>query len=146
MSPGGLSGISFAAARSVTLIATSAFSSTIFELPVTVAVYVPRLVPASVLMVSFEVTGRVPVIAAGCVVEQVGASTAPAGFAVTEHFSVTLPVKPPFGVTVMVAVALFPGAGMLIGVVLSVNVGWVTVILTVVFSTTLPRLPVNVAV
>ena len=59
---------------------------------------------AVVLTVSVAVTAPVPEIAVGAVAEQVGASTASAGLAVTAQVSVTVPVNPPVGVTVMVEV------------------------------------------
>jgi hypothetical protein len=105
---------------------------------------------AVVLMVSFAVTAAVPEVAAGALIEQVGASTEPDGPAVTAQVSATLPVKPPLGVTVMVEVPLAPGDAMLIGVPLSVKVvgriGATTVIATLLDSAKLPELPVTVAV
>jgi hypothetical protein len=56
---------------------------------------------AVVLTVSVAVTAPVPEIAVGAVAEQVGGSTADAGLAVTAQVSAKVPVKPPFGVTVM---------------------------------------------
>jgi hypothetical protein len=105
---------------------------------------------AVVLIVTVEVTGLLPEIAAGCVAEQVGGSTAPVGLEVTAHASDTLPVNPPVGVTVMVEVAFVPGDPIITGVLLSVKLGGVvgtfTVNATVVVCTVLPAVPVTVAV
>jgi hypothetical protein len=92
------------------------------ETPVTVTVYDPGVVAACVFTVSVAVTGEVPAMAACAATEQVGASTAPEG-PVTAHESVTVPVKPPLGVTVIVEVPLAPGEAMLTGVLVSEKLG-----------------------
>jgi len=77
---------------------------------------------AVVLTVSVAVTADVPAIDTGAAIEQPGASTAPAG-PVTAHESVTVPAKPPLGVTVIVEVPLAPGEAMLTGVLVSEKLG-----------------------
>jgi len=64
------------------------------------------LVAAVVLMVRVAVPAVVPVILTGLVVPKlkVGGSWPPVGLEVTAAVSVTLPVKPPLGVTVTVDV------------------------------------------
>jgi hypothetical protein len=62
------------------------------------------------LTVSVEVTAAVPVIEAGWLTEQVGASTVPAGPAPIVHPTATPPVNPPLGVIVTVDVVEAPGA------------------------------------
>ena len=64
------------------------------------------LVAAVVLMVRVAVSAVAPVILTGLVVPKlkVGGSLPPVGPDVTEAVSVTLPVKPPLGVTVTVEV------------------------------------------
>jgi hypothetical protein len=103
-----------------------------------------------VLIVSVDVTDSVPEMAGGAVAEQVGASTAPDGPAVTAQVSATLPVNPPLGVNVMVEVPLLLGDKMLTGGPLSVkveaNVVPVTLSGTLIDSATPPELPVTVAV
>jgi hypothetical protein len=88
------------------------------ETPVNVTVYDPGLVVACVLMATVAATADVLVIDTGAATEQLGPSTAPAG-PVTAHESVTVPVKPPLGVTVIVEVPLAPGEAMLTGVLVS---------------------------
>lgn len=88
----------------LTAIAMLVVLTTLPELPVTVAVYDPGLVPACVLMVSVDDTGAAPEIDAGWVAKQTGAWIAPDGVEVTAHVSATLPVKPPLGVIVIVEV------------------------------------------
>ncbi len=78
-------------------------------------------------MVSMEVTGCVPEIAAGWLTMQVGALVAPAGPFETAHVSATLPVNPPLGVMVRFDVAEAPGANGLIALPLSANEGIVRV-------------------
>jgi hypothetical protein len=92
------------------------------EVPVTVTVYAPGVVAACVFTVSVAVAGEVPVMASCDATEQVGASTAPEG-PVTAHESVTVPVKPSLGVTVIVEVPLAPGEAMLTGVLVSAKLG-----------------------
>jgi hypothetical protein len=77
---------------------------------------------AVVLTVSVAVTAAVPVIAAGWVTEQTGGSTEPAE-PVTVHERVTLPVKPPLGVTVIVEVPVAPGEAMVTVVLVRVRFG-----------------------
>ncbi len=62
-----------------TVIATVAVWVRLADFPVTVTVYDPAVVAASVLTVSTAVTELVPEIAAGCAAEQVGGLDAPAG-------------------------------------------------------------------
>ena len=62
------------------------------------------------MTVSVEVTAAVPVIEAGWLAEQVGASTVPAGPAPIAHPTATPPVNPPLGVMVTVDVVEAPGA------------------------------------
>jgi hypothetical protein len=78
---------------------------------------------AVVLMVSVAVTAAGPVIAGGTVTEHVGASAPPVGPPVTAQLRVTLPVKPPRGVIVMVDVPFGPGDAMVTAVLLSVKLG-----------------------
>jgi hypothetical protein len=59
-------------------------------------------------MVTVDVTALEPVMDPGWLAEHVGTSTAPAGLDVTEHASVTLPVKPLAGVTVTVEIVAPP--------------------------------------
>jgi len=59
-------------------------------------------------MVRAAVTGWLPVIAAGCAATQVGGLLAPEGAPVIAQLSVTLPAKPPLGVTVIVELPLDP--------------------------------------
>jgi hypothetical protein len=73
---------------------------------------------AVVLTVSVAVTGAPPMIAGGAVTEQVGLSAAPMGPPETAQLRVTLPVKPPAGVIVMVDVPL-GAADAMVGAVLS---------------------------
>ena len=91
------------------------------------------------------VTTCVLEIAAGCVTVQVGGSTAAAGLLVRAQASVTVPVKPPLGVTVIVEVAFAPADVMLIGVALSekaeVTVVPPTVSATFVVSVRVPEVP-----
>jgi hypothetical protein len=69
---------------------------------------------------------------------------------VTAQESVTLPVKPPLGVTVMVEVPLAPADAMFVGVPLSEKAGVTgalgTVIAMVVVAVRLPEVPVTVIV
>jgi hypothetical protein len=87
------------------------------------AVYGVAVDAAMVLIVSVAVTAAVPEIAAGAVVEQVGALTAPAGRPLTTQVSSTVPVKPPAGVIVIIDVPLAPGDAMLTAVLLSAKLG-----------------------
>jgi hypothetical protein len=70
------------------------------------------LVAAVVETVRVAVAGFVPVMLTGLVEPKlkVGGYWAPAGLEVMAGASVTLPVKPPRGVTVMVVVEVAPGA------------------------------------
>jgi hypothetical protein len=76
-----------------------------------------------VLTVKVDVTAVPPVIADGCVAEQVGGSTAPAGLEVTEQAMTTVPVNPPPGVMVRVEVVALPGATAAGVVAVSARVG-----------------------
>ena len=62
------------------------------------------------MTVSTDVTAADPVIEAGWLTEQVGASTPPAGPAPIAHATATPPVNPPLGVMVSVDVVEAPGA------------------------------------
>ena len=75
------------------------------------------------LMVSVEVTGCVPEIAAGWLTVQVGEPVAPAGPFATAQVSATVPVNPPLGVMVRFDVAEPPGAKGLMGLPLIANEG-----------------------
>lgn len=97
-------------AGAVTVAATVVVAERLPDVPVTVAVYEPGVVAASVLMVSVAETGPVPVIAEGCVVVQVGRLATPAELAMMAQVSATLPVNPLAGVKVMVEVPLAPAA------------------------------------
>jgi hypothetical protein len=77
---------------------------------------------AVVLTVSVAVIADVLVIDTGAATEQLGASTAPAGPA-TAHESITVPKKPPLGVTVIVELPLAPGEAMLTRVLVSEKLG-----------------------
>jgi len=94
---------------------------------------------AVVLTVRVAVTADVLLIDTGAVTEQLGASTATAG-PVTAHESVTVPLKPPLGVTVIVEVPLAPGEAMLTGVLASAKPGGgaVTVTPTMVLTMAAP--------
>jgi hypothetical protein len=92
-------------AGATTVISTFVASVRAPDVPVTVAVYDPKLVPPEVLIVTVSVTGVAPATDAACAAEQVGRVVAPAGPEVTVHASATVPVKPLFGVTIIVAVA-----------------------------------------
>jgi hypothetical protein len=93
-----------------------------------------------VTTLSGTVTAAAPVTVA--VAEaQVGADTAPAGAAVTEQFSVTAPVNPPEGVTLIVEFAVAPGLATVTAVPATVNDGTnavFTVTCAVVVAVTLP--------
>jgi hypothetical protein len=73
------------------------------------------------LTVSVEVTAAVPVIEAGWLAEQAGASTAPVGPAPMAHATATLPVNPPLGVIVTVDVVEAPGATAVAGEAVNEN-------------------------
>jgi hypothetical protein len=132
----------------MTVTATVAVCLILADVPVTVTVYDPAVVAASVLTVSAPVTEVLPEIAAGCVAEQVGRLDAPAG-PVTEQVSTTVPRKPPAGVTVIVDVPFVP-AVTLMGAPLSVKFGMTAGLSTntgtVVVSIRLPEVPVTVTV
>jgi hypothetical protein len=76
-------------------------------------------VAAVVEMVRVAVAAIVPVMLTGLVAPKlnVGKSCAPLGEDVTEAVSVTLPVKPPAGVTMMVEVFPVVAPGKTVGVV-----------------------------
>jgi hypothetical protein len=90
----------------LTVTATLVVVEVLPEVPVTVTVYAPGLVAASVLMVSVSFPAAAPVIVAGEAMEQVGVPVALLG--VTAHDRATLPVKLPLGVIEMVDVADAP--------------------------------------
>jgi hypothetical protein len=80
-----------------------------------------------------------------------GRSVAPAGLDVTDAVSVTLPVKPPLGVILIVEVPLWPGLAMVMlppVVFVRANVplfaGAVTVTLTTAVAVVVPEVPVTV--
>lgn len=73
-----------------------------------------------VLIVSVAVTEEGVLVIGGVETEQVGRSAAPIG-PETVHESITLLLKPPLGVMVIVEVPLAPGDAMLTGVLLSVK-------------------------
>jgi hypothetical protein len=102
------------------------------------------------LTVSVDVTVPVPVIAPGCVAEQVGRSVAPGGLDVTAQAMATVPVNPPLGVTEMAEVPLPPADAMLMAEPLSAKFGITgavfTVSATVVVVDKVPDVPVTVAV
>jgi hypothetical protein len=103
-----------------------------------------------VLTVSKEVTAFDPEMAAGWATEQVGGSIAPEGLLVTAQARVTLPAKPPPGVTVMVEVPFAPADAMLTAVPvnakLGVGGGPLMVIGTLVVCVRVPEMPVTLAV
>jgi hypothetical protein len=78
---------------------------------------------AVVLTVSVAVTAAVPTIAGGVVTEHVGASAPPAGPPVMAQLRVTLPVKLPLGVIVIVDVPFVSGDSMVTAVLFSVKPG-----------------------
>ena len=75
------------------------------------------------MMVSVEVTGCVPEIAAGWLTVQVGDAIAPVGPFATAQVSATVPVKPPLGVMVRFEVAEPPAANGVMALPLSANEG-----------------------
>jgi hypothetical protein len=94
-----------------------------------------------------EVTAPAPETTAGWAAVHVGGSIAPAGLEVRAQVNVTVPVKPPLGVTVMVEVALPPAAAIVAAVPLNVYTeGRFTVTGTVAVWETPPALPVTVTV
>ena len=94
-----------------------------------------------------EVTAPAPETTAGWAAVHVGGSIAPVGLEVRAQVSVTVPVKPPLGVTVMVDVALAPAEAIVAGVPLNVNTdGRLTVTGTVAVWETPPAVPVTVTV
>jgi hypothetical protein len=87
----------------VTLTVTGVVWVMLPDIPVTVTVYAPPVVPLCVATVRMDCTAAVPVMSTGlCEKEQVGTSVPVVG--VTAQVSVTSPVNPPDGVAVMVAV------------------------------------------
>lgn len=132
----------------MTVTATVAVWVRLPDVPLTVTVYDPAVVAASVLTVSAAVTELLPEIATGCAAEQVGRLDAPAG-PVTAQVSATLPRKPPVGATVIVDVPFVPAVTLtdvLLSVKLGVTVGLETSIGTVVVSIRLAEVPVTVTV
>ena len=87
-----------------------------------------------VLMVSEAVTGVVPEMAEGWLMEQVGISIAAAGLSVSAQVRATVPVNPPLGVTVIVDVAVAPDAEILIALPLSEKEGVAAVPFTVIVN------------
>lgn len=100
-----------------------------------------------VLIVIVEVTALDPEMTAGCAAVHVGGSVAPAGLEVTAQVNVTVPVKPPLGVIVIVEAALPPADATVAAVPLSVKTDGRTIVReTVVVSETPPAVPVTVSV
>ena len=94
-----------------------------------------------------EVTAPAPETTAGWAAVHVGGSIAPAGLEVRAQVSITVPVKPPLGVTVMEEVALPPAVAIVAGAPLNVNTeGRLTVTGTVAVWETPPAVPVIVTV
>jgi hypothetical protein len=103
---------------------------------------------AVVLTVSVAVTGAVPVSDSEAGIEQVGASAAPAGPPLTAQLSATLPVKPPLGDSIIVAVPLVPAVAIVIAeLLLKVKLaGAGTNASTAVAAVMLPETPAIVTV
>lgn len=76
-----------------------------------------------VVIVRVAATAAAPTMAGGVGTEHAGASIAPMGLPTTAQLRVTLPVKPPLGLMVMVDVTLVPGDAMVIAVPLNVKPG-----------------------
>lgn len=100
-----------------------------------------------VLMVIVEVTASAAEMTAGGAAVHVGGSIAPAGLEVTAQARVTVPVKPPLGVTVIVEVVLPPADATVAAVPLRVKTAGRTIVTgTVVVSETPPAVPITVTV
>jgi hypothetical protein len=112
----------------------------------------PAVAPDVVVTVRVPVPAEAPVMLTGDVAPRLaeGGSIAPVGEAVSAAVRVTLPVKPPLGVTVMIAVlpVVEPGEP-IVTAPLGVNMKFgatyaLTVTLTVVCMVIAPDMPVTV--